>query len=97
LRDLARQCHGNRDEIQDELYSKFQTLSIQKNETATNFTQKVIGQANEVRNMGRDIRKGEIRKRILRGIASNHPTYGGLILILSQNTKISMSTLQQKV
>ena len=58
---MCRQCHGNRKKINDELYGSFQTLSIVPKETATNFAQKVIGRANEIRSMGKEIPRKELR------------------------------------
>ena len=70
LRNLCRQCHGNRKEIKDELYGSFQTLTIGPKETATNFAQKVIGRANKIRSMGKEMSRKELRQRIIKGIFS---------------------------
>ena len=62
---------------------------------ATNFAQEGIGKANEIKSMGKEISRKELRQRIIKGILTSHAPHGGLILTLNQGKRISIATLQQ--
>ena len=97
LEALITQCMGNRTEIRDELYSAFRHLTIGKTETATNFTSRVMSQANEVSQLGKRIKEKEICIRVLQGISSSHQTYGGLILLLKREKKSIINDIIEQI
>ena len=47
--------------------------------------------------MGKIIERKKLRTHIIKGISTSHSTYRSLILLLNQNKKMSISTIQRQL